>query len=274
MSHVRKDKIWFVAGPFEVTVVVGKKLRRGIAADDVVDIFNDQCIRELASIAKLPAGTDLRRLGLSIREAARIYATEARIPTVNELHAEIATLYSAASRRRYEQVGALIEKLSPTARVLLKERGARPTLGVELPSPDALRDTARRERACTMIATLCQFGGGYSEGRQRPSGKRSRTWRPLLNAPGARRHFRRRDVERNFVMWLSVTWLEATGKPPARTARHSTLGPFARFVDKCLRLVGAHDADTVELINELNRRRCEMGRTRRFTIGGREVVGT
>jgi hypothetical protein len=245
--------------------VVIKKSRSPIAADDVLRIFNDQCIAELAKISKLPAGADLRRFAEGVREAARIYARDARIRTTNELHSEIATLYAAASRRRYEQVAAIIEKLSQEARALLNERGARSNLKCELPSPDALRDSVQQKRACAMIATLCQFGGGYVDGRRRPSGKRSRSWRPLLYAPESRRHFSRRAAERDFVMWLSVAWTEASGKPPARTAHHSAPGPFARLVHKCLRLVGAQAADAVELINELNRRRrkIESARTKR-----------
>jgi hypothetical protein len=57
--------------------VVIKKLRRAIAVEDVVDILNDQCIRELASISKLPADTDLQWFGISVRQAVRIYATDA-----------------------------------------------------------------------------------------------------------------------------------------------------------------------------------------------------
>jgi len=116
-----------------------------------------------------------------------------------------------------------------------------------------------------MIARLCQFGGGYVEGRRRPAGKQSRpVWDPLIHAPKPQRNFAKRNAERNFVMWLSVAWLEATGVVPSRTARHDDasreVGPFARFSRECLRRVGAPDADIVELINELHRRRCEMER--------------
>jgi hypothetical protein len=116
-----------------------------------------------------------------------------------------------------------------------------------------------------MINRLCSIGGSYVEGRKRPSGKRSRsTLEPLLHAPALRRHVSKREPERNFVMNLETTWLEATGTKPSLTARHSDrsrkLGPFARFGRKCLRLVGAGHVDVVELINELNRRRLEKRR--------------
>jgi hypothetical protein len=97
------------------------------------------------------------------------------------------------------------------------------------------------------------------EGRRQHTGKRSRrVLRPILFAPEPRRHFPRRDAERQFVTRLSDVWRNVAGVAPSRTARWGPtrdLGPFASFVSECLRLVGAGDADAVELINELHRGR-------------------
>ncbi len=238
--------------------MVIKKSRRAIATDDVDRTFDDRCIQKLAKISNLPHGTDLKVFAEGVRQAVRIYASDARKPNRNELHVEIANLYSAAVERRYDEVAILMEKLSLTARELLRNRGAASRLGVELPSAVALRDAGQQEGACQSIASLCQFGGRYIEGRRRSSGKRSCTWRPLLYAPERSRAFQKRDAERNLLLWLSLAWLEGTGKAPARTARHSTLGPFARLIRECLRLVGSPGTDAVELINEAHRRRREM----------------
>jgi hypothetical protein len=233
------------------------KSRRPIASEAIPRVFDDACIGELA--VELPAGADLARFGEGVREAARIYARDARIPTDNELRAEIAKLQRAADRGQHERVATLLEGLSPEARRRLKARGARPSIGITLPSADALRDPARRDAACTRVDRLCQHGGRYVEGRRRPSGKRSRpVWRPLLHAPEPRRHFPRRDAERDFVVWLGTAWYAATGKKPPRTADSRNPGPFARFVGKCLRLVGAAHVDAVELIKGLDRRRRVM----------------
>jgi hypothetical protein len=62
-----------------------RKARYPIAADDVARVFDHGCTAELVRIAKLPAGADLKAFGEGIREAARIYAAEARIPNVNDL---------------------------------------------------------------------------------------------------------------------------------------------------------------------------------------------
>ncbi len=241
-----------------------KSARPIVAADDVAVVFSDGNVTELAKKAKLPLSTNLTVLAEGVREAASIFARDARVPNGNELRNEIADLYHAADRDRYDEVVALLEKLSAQAYDMLEDRGA-PDPSMKLPLPDALRDPIRRKGACETIARLCQNGGGYVDGRRRASGKHSRpTWRPLLHAPAPRTNFAKREAERDFVTWLSLAWLEATGSPPSRTARHRDegrdVGPFARFARECLRQVGAPDADVVELMNELHKRRREMER--------------
>jgi hypothetical protein len=232
-----------------------------IAIERIDLVFNDECIERLTQ--DLPAGADQEVFGRGVREAASIYARDARLPNANMLNDEIAGLYHAAERQLYVELADRIgcERLSEQARDMLTERGSR--IGVELPRQKALSDPERREDACRAILSLCWVGADKVKGRRRPGGKQSRpTWRPLLHAPGKRRHFPRRDAERNFVMWLRVAWVEATGNAPSHTARHKDpgrgLGPFGRIAKECLRLVGAPHADVVELINELDRRRHRM----------------
>jgi len=242
------------------------KSRSIITAEEVPVIFDDARVRDLAKTAKLPPSANMAAFAAGVRDAAWIFARDARIPTCNDLHAEIAELLKAAGARDYDHAAALLENLSHSARGLLKDRGARPSIAIELPTPDAMRDPGRRERGCDAIARLCQVGGEYVDGRRRPSGKRSRpAWHALLHAPEAQRNFPKRKVERQFVIWLSVAWLDATGQEPSRTARHrddGNLGPFASFVRECLRLVGAQDADAVGLINDLHKRRRDMEQSR------------
>jgi hypothetical protein len=246
---------------------VGKR-RPSIAPDDMPVVFNDACIPELAALAKLPPSADLNVFAAGVREAARTYSRDARTRDDNELHHEIAALYNAAYRRQYERLVALWKDLSPDARHYLENRLKRPgplAAGLRLPRVEELRDPRCRDEACEMIMRLCSIGGSYVEGRKRRSGKRSGpTLRPLLHAPALRRHVSKREPERNFVMNLETTWLEATGAKPSLTARHSDVsrkvGPFARFARKCLHLVGAERFGVVETINELNRRRVEKRR--------------
>jgi hypothetical protein len=129
-------------------------------------------------------------------------------------------------------------------------------LGEALPTPSDLGDEALRDEVTNALASLCRIGGLRVEGRRRSSGKRSPpSLRPILFAPRASRNFLRREAERYFVERLSIAWREVTGKAPPRTARSASaerdIGPFARLIRECLRLVGAGYADPVALINEV-----------------------
>jgi hypothetical protein len=190
---------------------VTKSQTRTIIAEQNVDlIFDDTRIRALAVDHKVPTAADLNALGIGIREAVQIFAREARIPNANELHDQVSKLHNLADRKLFEPLSAALEKLSPEVRELLNScRGSK----CRLPSPDALRDVEQREAACEAVAALCRYGGRFILGRVRPGGKRSRpSFQPLLSAPKPRRHFAKRAAERNFVMWLQIAWLEATGK--------------------------------------------------------------
>jgi hypothetical protein len=257
--------------------MVSRKTRRPIAEDEIPLVFDDACIGRLASIRKLPDSVDRQRLAKGVREAAQSYARNARKPSINKPHYEIKALYDAALRRQYSEVASLLACLSPQAHSYLSNRLRRPgprAAGLRLPSPNELFDTAtrqiyrgrpgglllsssvsRRDDACENIERLCRVGGNIIEGRTRPSGSRSRpVLRPLFPAPTPQRHLPKRQAELTFVGHLGAAWLLATGKPPARTADRRTPGPFARFVQECLQLVGAIDASAVKLINELGRR--------------------
>jgi hypothetical protein len=235
---------------------------RIIEVDQVESIFDTPCINDLARNAKLPLDADKQRFANGIREAARIYAKDAREPTANELNKAITELHRAAEHLRYERVASLIESLSSKAQDMLNEWGARWRPPIKLPPPEALRDHGLRETACGTVASLCRIGGKKVEGRLRPSGRRSRTWEWALYAPLPSRNFPKRQSELNFVMHLQLAWLEAVGKEPPRSANANRLGPFGRMVKACLELVGAGsgDASVAGHINELNRRRRVIGR--------------
>jgi hypothetical protein len=235
--------------------VGSKKRQTAIAAADVPRIFNDACIEQLAIIGRLPDTADRQRFGESIREAARIYAEDARSATVGTVRDEIASLYKAAKYKRYDRVAML---LVPEARTYLEARlelaGPR-AAGLRLPTADELRDFKRRDEACERIERLCRIGCSYVQGRKRSPGRRSKTWQPLLLAPVPDKHPPKRAAELQFVMHLQLAWLEAVGKPPTATVNPSRPDrPFPNLVRECLELAGAH-ADAVGLINELHRRR-------------------
>jgi len=227
------------------------KRRHNIALEDVPAVFDDPCIRELANIAKLPADADIGIFGWWIREAACMFACDAYVPTVNELHDEIAALHEVTARKRYGQAGDLLDRLSTEARVMLS------TFQGELPTSSDLRDEALRDRACEAVEGLCRIGGTLAAGRRRPSGRRSRSaLRPHVYAPDARKNFPKREAERIFVARLSAGWRYVVGRAPPRSVRQRAereIGCFARFVRRCLDLVGAKYADAAELINAVGR---------------------
>jgi hypothetical protein len=229
------------------------KSKFAIPADQIPHRFDHTCIENLARIGKLPRHANRQRFADSIREAARIYTTEIREPNDNEVHAEIKRLHRVAERRHFEELATLVEKLSSRARNLLKYDEC---LAVRL--PEALRDHERRNEACATVVKLCQYGGGWTEGRKRPSGKRSWTWCPYLRAPKPQPHFPKREAELTFVMWIRTAWLEATCTEATLTTDPRRPGPFARMVQECLRLVGAAHADGIGLLNKLNEVRREM----------------
>ena len=217
-----------------------------------MEVFDEACIDRLAGEARLPADADRERFAKGVREAARIYAQEILAPNENKLHGEIAALNTAAQHERYGQVADLLEKLSPKAIGLLRKR----RLSLELPTSADLREPRRQKLACEAVFKLSQYGGKYGEGRRRPSGKRSSpTWRPVLIAPEPQRHVLKREAEQNFVMFLQIAWVDATGSEPSLTASATKPGPFARMVTECLKLVGANHANAAELINRLHSRR-------------------
>jgi hypothetical protein len=184
------------------------------------------------------------------------------MPNENDVHSEIARLHQAAHFRRYEESFKLVKNLSAQALSLLNRRNLPDTALLLDPSP--LTDPARQRRASEKLAALCRTGAKLKKGRKRPGDPPERenedpreTFAPDLYAPPASRHFEKRAAERTFLMWLHIAWLEATGeRQRAHTAARTPdiLGPFAKFVCECLKLVGAEDVDGVALINEVKER--------------------
>jgi hypothetical protein len=237
--------------------VANTKSLKPITSAEVPRIFDEACIDRLA--ARLPESANRKRFGQGVRWAADNYTKEVRVPAHNKLTDEIAALYRAANGTRCGHVADLLEALSSQTREFLSKRATH--LNIELPAPEELRKS-KRQKACNIVLMLCQHGGYYVEGRQRPSGRRSRTWCPILHAREPIPKPAKRDAERNFIMFLQLTWLEATGVKPALSANAASLtataeraGPFIKMAKECLELIGATHADVVGLINELNRRR-------------------
>ena len=220
-----------------------KKNRRIPAPQQLTRILDGKFIQGLAQQAKLSWAANIPRFAAAIRDAAQRYVAAMATPSDVAMHDEIKALYSAADRHRCKETATRISKLSEQTRAFLKGRGDRPSVGLEIPEPDALRDPARQRGACETIARLLRVGmkGG----------------KPLLYAPQPRPRPPRREAELNFIMWLEVAYTEATGMLPSYTANPNRPGPFARMVKTCLGKI-ARGADAVGLLNKLHDRRTKL----------------
>jgi hypothetical protein len=235
-----------------------------ISPDDVERVFDDACIRELATLAHLPAETDLARFGVSVRYAVKIYIAKDAEPTPNALHREIKALYEAAQSKQYHLLAKLLEQMTPAAqRVIDKRRSTLSrrlsVLNWRIPDATELRDPARRGQAAEGLRALIIRGMERRE-RKRPSGRPTISIAPRLYAPSASFAEPRRAAERVLVMWLQVAVAETSAKV-ALTAHHSRPGPFARMVARVLEVAGVcgekAKGRAVRAINDLNATRVQ-----------------
>ena len=220
-----------------------RKDRRIPAPEELPRIFDEKFIGRLAETAKLPLHADIPRFAAAILGAARLYVADKAIPSDKAVRDEIKALYSAANRYRYNETATRISKISERTRALMKTRGDR--LALTIPEPEALRDRANQDEACETIVQLLRVGWEY--GKPLLYTPEPPEWEPPRRKP-------RRKAEMDFVMWLEVAYLEATGMPPTHMANPDRPGPFARMVQACLRKI-APGANAVERLNELHQGR-------------------
>ena len=228
------------------------KSPRLILANQVPVKFDAAAIKAIADEAKIPATANLQNFGDAVRDAATRYIEAAKKPQIGAVRKEIEGLYRQASKAEKGDAKAVNETarrlviLSPTARQFLNQRVKR---GLPLPTPSDLSNNRCEDAISQLLRLLC-WGGVTVQGRAREDGKRSRPkFKPLLWAPAPRRGRPSNEAEREFVMWLSIAYLEATDRSPPRTVNSRAKGPFCRMVESCLKRVGAGHVDVVEAIN-------------------------
>ncbi len=96
-----------------------KKARKIIAEDEVPRVFDTDCIERLAAICQFPPTANLFCFGEGMREAALLFARDAREPDVNQVHDEIAALWNVVDPARppqWEAMTSALEALSPRTR--------------------------------------------------------------------------------------------------------------------------------------------------------------
>jgi hypothetical protein len=266
---VVRSAMWFAAGRQAGGRAVRTKDWRVPALDQVPVIFSDDRVRALAAETRLSPLSDdeLRRFAASIRARALVYIRDANTLSDDDIRREIEELYRAADRGDGEKTAELVRVMSKQTRAFLNKRAIR--IRLKIPKPSAFLDRARRRAACETLRRLLSQGGKWESGRwvpllyvpkQQLSRKRARAMVQDAKRRGVKIKVRRpkRQAERDFIMFLQVDYLNATGREPPVTARKSGTGagdpvpgPFARFAQRCLDLLGADKADATGQINEL-----------------------
>jgi hypothetical protein len=233
-----------------------------IAISDVEGVFNDEIVKGLAQSLKLPANANIARFGESIRIAARIFLEAKGRLNAPRFRAAIERLYQLNTRAEGGSDRA--------ARALARVVGAMPAdvrrwlacqiPGRKIPTAEEILSPAMRQSAVERFRLILSYGGSVVAGRKRSGGRRSRSFKPLLRVPERIEPGRPRgEADRVFVQWLAVAYVEATRRPPPRTAHYDIRGPFPHFVHQCFELVGAPTGNVTRLLNQYGaaRRRYE-----------------
>jgi hypothetical protein len=227
-----------------------------IAEKDTEAVFNTSAIADLAKRAKLPAEADLVRFGDNVRIAVRAYFAERARTDWKHISAQLSELYRLTDRADPSRAAAAarladhIVSIEPATRLWLERCALCP---ISFPSAEEITDGRTQGRAVQRLRRILSYGLEPVQGRKRSGGKRSRSLRPLLRAPGGkrRRRGRPRDLAgRELVQDLALTYLEATECPPPRRVSLATPGPFLRFVRHCFKLARIPAGNVVDLINE------------------------
>ncbi len=252
-------------------------------ARDVPLAFSDHSIAKLAAETGLPFDAErLPVLAGRIRTRARFYIRDKNDPSDAAVSREITELYWAAYRKQHTKAAKLVQGMSMRTRAFLNKRATK--VALKIPKPSAFLDPGRRDSACETLRQLCSRGGRRDE--------RGR-WVPILHVPtrsithalveetkrenAIRAHMGlapvmiprtpKRQAERDFIMWMQVIYLSAGRRPPTtarkyeQTTNDRTLhpgGPFVRFMQRLLDLLGADKVDATGAINELRKpgKRC------------------
>ena len=241
----------------------------------------------LLQVERIGPIADLTTFATGVRAAVEIYKRDRDEPNQNYQFKEIENLYKKARRlhevkvelekqesypstrstaekiehyRAKAEVEAIalslaLSRLSAVTIALLNDRGRHRPDGLQLPTPDEVKDPERYSDVCERIFSLCSIGRTRRLGRDRGIGKQSMTVEIEYYAPKRTPHPKKREAEMNFIMWVQVAWLEATGILPSLAASYENQGPFVRLIDALFHRMGVEGVSTVEIVNQLNSQR-------------------
>jgi hypothetical protein len=213
---------------------------RGADPSDILKLFDEQTIRELAMKAGLPSDADLVKFGEGVRHAAEAFREAGRPPSgeveIAKLHslAECVSAGGPEAEKAATELAEGLHKLSQDTGRRLRMRSEQRS--VPTPTAATIEDPNTRQKAATQLARLLSFGGRRS----------GRTFKPYLCVPKPKRG-RPQDIASLYlVAGLWGAYWEATARRPPLTAHHAEPGPFVRLVRACLERLGAANVDAVE----------------------------
>jgi hypothetical protein len=228
-----------------------------IAISDVESVFNDEIVKEWARTLKLPADADIARFAQRIRSSAINFLKEKDKLNFPQLRTAIERLYQLNTRaedgndRTARALARAVDVMHADVRQWLLSCNAPHHRNI--PTATEILSPLSRQSAVERFRLILSYGGRVVEGRKRSGGRRSRSFKPLLKLPEQSKRGRPRgEAERQFVQWLALDYVVATGRPPPRTAHYKMdiRGPFPDFVHRCFELVGAPTGNVTRLLNQ------------------------
>jgi len=240
-----------------------------IAISDVESVFNDEIVKEWARTLKLPADADIARFAQSIRSSAINFLKEKDKLNFPQLRTAIERLYQLNTRaedgndRTARALARAVDAMHADVRQWLLSCNTPHHRNI--PTATEILSPLSRQSAVKRFRLILSYGGRVVAGRKRSGGRRSRSFKPLLKLPEQSKRGRPRgEAEREFVQWLALDYVVATGRPPPRTAHYDIeiRGPFSNFVHRCFELIGAPTWNVTRLLNQYGaaRRRDEKRR--------------
>jgi hypothetical protein len=249
-----------------------------IAEKEIDFVFNEGAIAEMAEDIKAPPDA-VARFGENVRAAVRAYFAERARTDWKAIGNQIRDLYRLTNRadRGSEPAAARlanrIGSVDQSTRNWLERCAHGP---LPFPSSDQIKDRQTRRQAIRRLRSILSYGQERVKGRKRPSGKRSRSIKPLLRIPQKvhrskstsrkrRGRGRPRDLAaRELVQHLALTYAEATGRSPPHRVSLRSKGPFFRLVSGCFNRTRITAGSVVDLINERKIRRKKIRRLHRW----------
>ena len=228
-----------------------------IAISDVESVFNDEIVKELARTLKLPADADIAHFAQSIRISAINFLKEKDKLNFSQLRTAIERLYQLNTRaedgndRTARALARAVDAMHADVRQWLLSCNTPHHRNI--PTATEILSPLSRQSAVKRFRLILSYGGRVVAGRKRSGGRRSRSFKPLLKLPEQSKRGRPRgEAEREFVQWLALDYVVATGRPPPRTAHYKIdiRGPFPDFVHRCFELVGAPTGNVTRLLNQ------------------------